>query len=272
MDEATAKLLTLKFKALSSGKDTITIDEAEFFNQNSIYQLVEINDETGESTPTTPVITLDVTVNESSDNSLSTLKLGDNEIQLEAGVYDYTLTVPNDVTKLDVTALTSNVAASITSIVAPEELVEGENTITITVTSENGEESTYTVVVTREKAIEETSTTDNQTSYQDYAQNNGSNNSVKPSDSEKNDDKKDDTSVEPVKDKSNLSKIIIIILILLVIAGLIYLIFKDDDEESKRANKDINKFKNDDIDTSSRKSVNNNSDKKNQNKNNKKGR
>ena len=272
MDEATAKLLTLKFKALSSGKDTITIDEAEFFNQNSIYQLVEINDETGESTPTTPVITLDVTVNESSDNSLSTLKLGDNEIQLEAGVYDYTLTVPNDVTKLDVTALTSNVAASITSIVAPEELVEGENTITITVASENGEESTYTVVVTREKAIEETSTTDNQTSYQDYAQNNGSNNSVKPSDSEKNDDKKDDTPVEPVKDKSNLSKIIIIILILLVIAGLIYLIFKDDDEESKRANKDINKFKNDDIDTSSRKSVNNNSDKKNQNKNNKKGR
>ena len=76
---------------------------------------------------------------------------------------------------------------------------------------------------------------------------------------------------EPVKEKSNLSKIIIVVLILLVIAGLIYLIFRDDDDEGKKTNKDINKFKKEDFDSPSDNNVNN-SNKKNQNKNNKKGR
>ena len=275
--EEVTKLLTLKFKVLSSGEDTITIDDAEFFNGSTYYKIVEIDEETGESKPVTPVISLDVTASASDDNSLSSLKLGDNEIQLEEGVYDYTLTVGNNVTTLDVSAITSNVAASITSIVSPEELVEGENTITVTVTSESGEENTYTIVVTRESAEEENNTntnTDNQTASTDsgYSRNPSNNNNVKPTDPTKDDNKQDDEPVvEPVKEKSNLSKIIIIILILLVIAGLIYLIFKDDDDdESKKANKDINKYKKEDFDSPKEKTTNNNN-KRNQNQNNKKG-
>lgn len=271
-EDEIVKLLTLKFKALTSGDSQIKIDNPEYFDEDTYYKVVEIDEETGESKPSTKVISLDVTTSQSSDNSLSSLKIGDNEIQLKDGVYDYELTVPNNVTKLDVSALTSNLAASITSIVSPEELVEGENTITVTVVSESGEESTYTVVVTREKVPEETTNNDNQTNYQDYTPNNNNNNhNVKPADDHKNDDKKDVEPVEPVKEKGNLSKIIIIVLILLVIAGLIYLIFKDDDDEGKKANKDINKFKKEDFDSPSEKTVNN-SNKKNQNKNNKKGR
>ena len=274
--EEVTKLLTLKFNALSNGEDTIMIDSPEFFNGNTYYKVVEIDPETGESTPTTQVIYLDVTVNVSSDSSLSSLKLGDNEIQLEDGVYDYTLTVGNDVTSLDVSAIASNIAAKVTST-APE-LVEGENTITITVVSESGEESTYTITVTRESASEETdtetnTTDDNQNASQGggYSRDHSSNNNTNPSEPSKNDDKKDDEPVvEPVKGKSNLSKIIIIALILLVIAGLIYLIFKDDDDdESKKANKDINKYKKEDFDTPKEKTTDN-SNKRNQNQNNKK--
>ena len=273
-EEKNVKLLTLKFKALTSGDSQIKIDDPEYFNEDTYYKIVEIDEETGESKPSTKVISLDVTTSQSSDNSLSSLKIGDNEIQLKDGVYDYELTVPNGVTKLDVSALTSNLAASITSIVSPEKLVEGENTITVTVVSESGKENTYTVVVTREKAPEETNNNnDNQTNYQGYTPNGGNNNShnVKPAEEAKNDDKKDVEPVEPVKEKSNLSKIIIVVLILLVIAGLIYLIFRDDDDEGKKTNKDINKFKKEDFDSPSNNNVNN-SNKKNQNKNNKKGR
>jgi len=271
--EEIVKLLTLRFKALNSGDTTITIDNAEFFDQNIYFTIVEIDEETGESTPTTQVISLDVTVSQSSDNSLSSLKLGDNEIQLEDGVYDYELTVGNDVTKLDVSAIVTNIAASITSIVSPEELAEGENTITVTVVSENGEESTYTVLVTRESVPEKTVDTNNtnQNNYQNNTYNNETNN-IKPQEPSKNDDKKDNEPVvEPVKEKSNLSKIIIIVLIVLVIGGLIYLIFKDDDDEAKTTNKEINKFKKDDFDNSNEKVLDNNK-KKNQNKNNKKER
>ena len=47
-----------------------------------------------------------------------------------------------------------NVSANITSIVSPEELVEGENIITITVTAENGYVNVYTVNVIREASEE----------------------------------------------------------------------------------------------------------------------
>ena len=276
------KLLTLNFKALASGSGKVTIDNPEYFNQDTYYKIVELDEETGELKPSTKVISLDVSVSESNDNSLSSLKLGDNEIELKDGVYDYELTVSNDVTNLDVSALTSNVAASITSIVSPEELVEGENTITITVASESGEETTYTVVVTREKAPEETETNNNdnsnQTTYQgNYYNNNNNNNKTNEPTTTK---PVQNTDPEPVKKDSKLSKFIIVGLILLVIAGLIYLIFKDDDDEAKQTNKDINKLKNEDIDSPKQRSTMNNNNNgssnnhsnKNQNKNNKKGR
>jgi len=251
---------------LAGGTSAVKLNNYEYFNQDTYYNVVEIDDETGQSVPKAMVISLDVTVSESDDNSLSSLKVGDTEIELVDGVYDYKLTVGNDVTKINISALVANVAASVSSIVAPEELAVGDNTITVTVVSESGEECTYTIVVTREDAPTATS---NQVNYQNNVTNNNVTNT--PQDTPKSNDEKDVTPEEPIKEKSNLSKIIIIVLIVLVIGGLIYLIFKDDDDESKTANKEINKFIKDDFDNPHEKATNVNN-KKNQNKNNKKGR
>ena len=271
-DVVNVKLLTLRFKSLKSGEDTIKIDNPEFFSGATYFKIVEENEETGEMVPTTQVISLNVTVTQSDDNSLSSLKLGDNTITLEEGKYEYTLTVDNDVTSLDVSALAANSAASV-SIVTPGELVEGENTFVVTVTSESGISQEYTIIVTKKSASQENTETNSNSSnsgtssqYSGYERSSSS--SVKPQPTKPDDKKDEKPDVDPTKEKSNLPKIIIIVLILLVIAGLIYLIFKDDDDESKKANKDINKFKKEDFD-SPREKTTNNSDKKNQNRNNK---
>lgn len=227
-------LITATFRALKSGTSSISIDDLEYFNQDTYYVLNEIEE----------ISTL-VVVNASDDNSLSSLNVAGKDITLLEDTLDYEITVSNDVTTAEINAVVSNVAASITSIVSPEELVEGENTITITVTSESGNEKVYTITVIREKSEETNNTTlvnyvqDDDGSYEE----NNDNEVVTPDkDDNNNDDDNGDKNIEQEED--NLSRIIIIILILLVIAGLIYLIFKDeDDEETKKANKEVNKLK-----------------------------
>lgn len=227
-------LITATFRALKSGISSISIVDLEYFNQDTYFVLDEVEE----------ISTL-VVVNASDDNSLSSLNVAGKDITLLEDTLDYEITVSNDVTTAEINAVVSNVAASITSIVSPEELVEGENTITITVTSESGNEKVYTITVIREKSEERNNTTlvnyvqDDDDSYDD----NNDNEVVTPDkDDNNNDDDNGDKNIEQEED--NLSRIIIIILILLVIAGLIYLIFKDeDDEETKKANKEVNKLK-----------------------------
>lgn len=230
-------VLKLTFKAKKAGTGNISINDYKFVDG---VNTVALKDEK---------IELNVTINASTDNGLKLLKLGENSIELQEDVLDYELTVANDVTTLQVEALTNDANATITSIVNPEELVEGENTITISVTAENGDVKIYTIKVTKEAALEE----EPEEEKKEVVTTN-----KKPA---KKDDKKEeepkveepveeptDDGVDDKKDKkeeSKLSRIIIIILILLVIAGLVYLIFKDndDDEETKKVNKEINKFK-----------------------------
>ncbi len=226
-------LLTLTFKATSAGDKTIAIANPEFINGNEYLVVSDLE------------VSTVVTVNESSDNELKLLTVAGQEIILEEGTLGYTITVGNDVLTAEVLATVKNVAAKVTSIVAPEQLEVGENTITIVVTAENGDEKIYTVTVIREAGPEEEETTTTQVSY--------SNNVVDTDDDEEEvvvKDETDDTDEEEQvedKEESNLSRIIIIVLILLVIAGLIYLIFKDEDDEdkkeTKKVNKDINKIK-----------------------------
>ena len=228
-------LITATFRALKSGTSSISIDDLEYFNQDTYYVLNEIEE----------ISTL-VVVNASDDNSLSSLNVAGKDITLLEDTLDYEITVSNDVTTAEINAVVSNVAASITSIVSPEELVEGENTITITVTSESGNEKVYTITVIREKSEETNNTTlvnyvqDDDGSYED----NNDNEVVTPDKDDNNNDDDDNGDKNIEQEEDNLSRIIIIILILLVIAGLIYLIFKDeDDEETKKANKEVNKLK-----------------------------
>lgn len=258
-DEGRYVLLTATFKALKSGTSEVSVENPEFYNNNVQYILD--ND-----------IKTNVLVNASSDNTLSSLTVAGNAISLVDGVMDYQVTVENETVSSVVEAITNNERASVSSIVAPEELTVGENKITITVVAENGDELIYTVTVIRKEAVKEENPTN--MNYQ------GDADTVVPDDSDdvviKDIDDKDDDNKTTVDDteeeEGKLSRIIIIILILLVIAGLIYLIFKDDeDEDTKKTNKEINKMKKEDKFPEEKKDKVN---KKNSNtgKNNKKGR
>lgn len=257
-DEGRYVLLTATFKALKSGTSEVSVENPEFYNNNVQYILD--ND-----------IKTNVLVNASSDNTLSSLTVAGNVISLVDGVMDYQVTVENETVSSVVEAITNNERASVSSIVAPEELTVGENKITITVVAENGDELIYTVTVIRKEAVKEENPTN--MNYQ------GDADTVVPDDSDdvviKDIDDKDDdnkTTVDDTEEEGKLSRIIIIILILLVIAGLIYLIFKDDeDEDTKKTNKEINKMKKEDKFPEEKKDKVN---KKNSNtgKNNKKGR
>lgn len=253
------------FTALKSGTHTINLENAEYFNENVYYGVSE------------EVVEVEVVVNTSDNNNLSSLTVAGQNIVLIDGQLAYEITVGNDVTVVDVEAMVENVAANITSIVAPEELVEGENIVTVTVTAENGDVKVYTIKVIREESTEEETTTQVNNNYQDYTDNNEEeDDNVVVTEPEEDDEDDDDKKVE---EESDLSRIVIIILILLVIAGLIYLIFKDDeDEETKTTNREINKLRKEEkelevekeVKTDNKKTNNSNKNNNNRNSNNRK--
>ena len=240
-------MFELTFKALSSGNGTISVTDNELFNKDTYYNTQDMD------------VSTQVVINTSADNELSSLKVAGQEIQLKSGVLEYRISVDNDVVTPNVEAITNNVAAKVTSIEAPEELVEGDNIIKVKVTAENGDELVYTIIVNRK--AKESNDNNNSTKPVSYQ---NDNNVAEDTQEDINlpaiDDKKNDTTKDNKKDdekkETNTSRIIIIILILLVIAGLIYLIFKDDEEDDdvKKANKDINKLKKENIKASTSKS------------------
>ena len=251
--------ITMTFKTLKAGTSKISLTDNEMFGLDKIYTLDESD------------LSTEVTVNTSSDNTLSSLQVAGQDIELQEDVLEYQITVENDVTLPDVKALTNNVAASITAITAPEELAVGDNEIIITVMAENGNELIYKVIVTRKEAPKEE--TPQQVTYQEPTNDNNNDNTI-DTPTTPDDGKKDDDNKTTEEKDGKVSRIIIIILILLVIAGLIYLIFKDeDDDETKKANKDINKMKKEPLSKpieSKNNKINNSSKKTNNNKNNKK--
>ena len=227
-------VLTATFRALSAtdeeSNNVITLDEIELFNSTVEKAVYYVLDQDSVSTEA-----IEVTASE--DNTLSYLEVAGVEIALENGVYEYEITVANDITVVDLKYILNNVAAKVTSTVYPEELAEGSNTVVVTVTSESGVSQEYTITVVREEAPEEETTTQvsNNNYYNDYEEEKDEEVVTTPEPEEDDDE---------VEEESNLSKIVIIILILLVIAGLVYLIFKDeDDAETKKANKEVNKLK-----------------------------
>ena len=240
-------MLELTFKALSSGNGTISVTDNELFNKDTYYN-IQVMD-----------VSTQVVINTSADNKLSSLKVAGQEIQLKSDVLEYRISVDNDVVTPNVEAITNNVAAKVTSIEAPEELVEGDNIIKVKVTAENGDELVYTIIVNRKaKESNDNNNSTKPVSYQNdnnVAEDTQEDINLPAIDDKKNDAIKDNKKDDEKKD-NNTSRIVIIILILLVIAGLIYLIFKDDEEDDdiKKANKDINKLKKDNIKASTSKS------------------
>ena len=89
----------------------------------------------------------------STDSTLSSLSIAEGAItpEFNRDVKEYAITVPNEVTKLNITATPTDSKASV-SVTEYEELKEGENTITISVTAEDGTTKTdYVIKATRQK-------------------------------------------------------------------------------------------------------------------------
>lgn len=226
-------VLTLTFKAKKAGNTKIEIVDNELFNTYEYYDASQME------------VNTEVIINASDDNTLASLTVAGQKIELIKDVLDYEIEVEHEQIDAIVEAITNNIAAEVSLIVTPDELIVGENEVSITVVAENGDELVYTVKVIRKEAPKE-----EEPINMNYQNNNNNDNTSN-----------DDTKVEPTipSDKTDneptgakdeekdgkLSRIIIIILILLVIAGLIYLIFKDDsdDEETKKTNKEIDKVK-----------------------------
>ena len=87
----------------------------------------------------------------SNDNNLTNLTVSSGTLSpaFNKDTTVYTVTVPNEVTSITVTPTKSNSKATVSGTLT-KELAEGENTITVTVTAEDGTPKTYTVKVTRE--------------------------------------------------------------------------------------------------------------------------
>lgn len=80
--------------------------------------------------------------------------------EFSSEVYEYSVTIPNDITKIDVEALASKEDYTV-EITGNEDLKEGENIITILVKAKNRDKvTTYKIKVIKEKAAEVLATLD----------------------------------------------------------------------------------------------------------------
>lgn len=91
-------------------------------------------------------------VAKSKDTSLKSLKVNGKELELKSDSYYYSIDVDNDVENVEIDAIPNNNSSSV-SIQKPEQLVIGENQISIKVTAEDGSECTYVVVVNRQRKL-----------------------------------------------------------------------------------------------------------------------
>ena len=110
------------------------------------------NPTTNDQTPTNPTTT--PTPQKSSNANLSNLGIRPNDFSgFRQGTTTYNVTVPNDVESVEVYATKADSKATVTGT-GTKTLQEGANTLTVTVTAEDGTKKTYTINVTRETAIE----------------------------------------------------------------------------------------------------------------------
>ena len=126
----------------------------------------------------------------SSNNYLKSLSIKDYEIKFEKGVLEYKVKVGPSVKSLDITAIAEDYRSRV-EINGNENFKEGDNTVTIKVTAENGDTREYKILVEKEAK---------------------------------------DKAVDSEEEVGKTEKIVIIGLIIFVVLGLLYLIFKKDDE------------------------------------------
>ena len=128
---------------LKEGMNTITV-KVTAENESVKTYTINVNRKKSGNKPA------EETVNKSSNNLLKSLLVGDGTLKpsFDPNTTEYAITVGNDVNNLDLKAYAQDSKAKV-SISGNENLKVGKNTITITVTAENGAQRIYTVNVTK---------------------------------------------------------------------------------------------------------------------------
>ena len=98
------------------------------------------------------VYTLNITRSLSSNNSLKSLKINDEKIKLEEGVFTYNLDYENDIEEVIIKAEPNDPKATV-ELDEKYPLQAGENEINIIVTAASGQKASYIVNITRAKLL-----------------------------------------------------------------------------------------------------------------------
>ena len=134
---------TLKFNALKAGTSSITVKSQEVYDADS--KAVTLG-HIGSSS-----VKINAADNSSKDASLASLEISPGTLKpaFSADVTEYKAAVSGDVTSITVSAPAKDGGAKV-AVSGNDDLKDGENTITCTVTAEDGETTkTYTIIVTK---------------------------------------------------------------------------------------------------------------------------
>ena len=150
--DVTSEVTELSIKAEpEDSKATVTIKGEKELKDGENTIIISIDAEDG----TTKLYEIKVTKKEGTTFGLTSLKIKDAKIEFKPDVYNYSINVKSDVDILEIQAVASEEDA-IVEITGNEELKEGENIITIIVSSKDGKKkATYQIKATKEAVEEE---------------------------------------------------------------------------------------------------------------------
>lgn len=147
---------TIVFSSKKAGSTTITVTPVDMTDYDSLKEYkssssITINVKNVEVKPTPTPEPTKPTYQKSSDNYLSSLRVGMEGLSpaFNKNINTYYLTVGNDVDKLNLRFSLSHSKAT-SSLVGNSGFVVGKNTVSITVKSESGYNRVYTILVTKE--------------------------------------------------------------------------------------------------------------------------
>lgn len=142
--------LTIKAEPEDS-KATVTIKGEKELKEGENMVIISVDAEDG----TTKLYEIKVTKKDKTVFGLTSLKIKDANIEFKPDVYNYSINIKSDVDILEIQAVASEEGATV-EITGNEELKEGENIITIIVSSKDGEKkATYQIKATKEAVKEE---------------------------------------------------------------------------------------------------------------------
>jgi hypothetical protein len=155
-DEITKKKYTMKFKAREVGIGEISLSDTPIvYNYN----------EGKEMSVSSNRITINVKAAKrvSTETSLSDLKTNPGTLspKFEPNIYEYSTKVDSDITSLVISATAKDSNASV-KVKGNDDLKEGDNKVTLTVTAESGDTKDYIILVEKE-ATKDTDEADDET-------------------------------------------------------------------------------------------------------------